>query len=102
MLNVHLDRGPISRVTRAAVFVLLLLVTAAIAAAQSGFVTFAGTLADEQGRAVKAVTVVLVNDARQAKYEVKSNADGRFEFVAARTCYAATHSRSVRFRKRSR
>ena len=81
MLNVHLDRGPISRVTRAAVFVLLLLVTAAIAAAQSGFVTFAGTLADEQGRAVKAVTVVLVNDARQAKYEVKSNADGRFEFV---------------------
>lgn len=67
--------------TRAAIFMLLFAATAAIAAAQSGFSTFAGTIADEQGRAVQGVTVVLVNEARQAKYELKSNADGRFEFV---------------------
>jgi TonB family protein len=30
---------------------------------------------------VPSVTVVLVNEARQAKYEVKSNAGGQFEFV---------------------
>jgi beta-lactamase regulating signal transducer with metallopeptidase domain len=81
MLNVHLDRDPISGGTRAAILALLLLVTAAVAAAQSGFVTFAGTVADEQGKTVQGVKLVLVSDARQAKYEVKSNAEGRFEFV---------------------
>ena len=81
MLNAHLDRGRISGVTRAAIFILLFAVTAAIAAAQSGFVTFAGTISDEQGRAVQGVKAVLVNEVRQAKYEVRSNADGRFEFV---------------------
>ena len=81
MLNVQLDRGPLSRITRAAILVLLLVVTAAIAAAQSGFVTFSGTLADEQSRPVSGVTIVLINDARQAKYELKSDANGKFEFV---------------------
>ena len=81
MLNVHHDRGPISRGTRAAIFVLLLGVTTAVAAAQSGFATYSGRIADEQARGVPTVTVVLVNEARQAKYEVKTNADGRFEFV---------------------
>ena len=81
MLNVQLDRGPISGIMRAAIFMLLFAVTTAIAAAQSGFVTLSGTVADEQGRAVAGVKAVLVNEARQAKYEVRSNADGRFEFV---------------------
>jgi len=81
MLNAQLDRGRISGITRSVIFLLLFAVTTAIAAAQSGFATFAGTVADEQGRAVQGVTVVLVNEARQAKYELKSNADGRFEFV---------------------
>jgi hypothetical protein len=81
MLNAQLDRGRISGITRAGIFVILFAVTAAVATAQSGFVTFAGTLADEQGRAVQGVTISLVNEAREAKYEVKSNADGRFEFV---------------------
>lgn len=81
MLNVQLDRGPISGITRAAILVLLLAVTTAIAAAQSGFVTFSGTLADEQSRPVQGVTIVLVNEARQAKYELKSDPSGKFEFV---------------------
>lgn len=81
MLNVQLDRGTISGPTRAAILVLLLAVTTAIAAAQSGLVTFSGTLADEQSRPVQGVTIVLVNEARQAKYELKSDANGKFEFV---------------------
>ena len=81
MLNNHLDRGPLSASRRAAIFVLLLAATSAVAAAQSSFSTYSGSVADEQGRGVPGVAMILVNDARQAKYEVKTNADGRFEFV---------------------
>jgi hypothetical protein len=97
MLNAQLDRGRISGITRAAIFLLLFAVTAAIAAAQSGFATFAGTIADEQGRAVQGVTVALVNEARQAKYEVKSNADGRFEFVGLPAGEYAFEARGIGF-----
>ncbi len=81
MLNTHRDRGPITGVTRAAIFVLLLAAASAVAAAQNGFVSFTGRVSDEQRRTVPGVTVVLANDVRQAKYEVKTGADGRFEFV---------------------
>ena len=81
MLNEQRDRGSISRRTRAAVFVLLFGVTTAVAAAQSGFASFSGSIADESARGIPATTVTLTNEARQAKYEVKTNADGRFEFV---------------------
>ena len=81
MLNVHCNRGPVTQGTRAAIFVLLFGVTTVIAAAQSGFMTYSGRVADEQGRGIPTATVVLVNEVRQAKYEVKTHADGRFEFV---------------------
>ena len=81
MLNTGLDRGPLTGAARALIFVLLLGITAAVAAAQSGFFTFTGRIADEQGRDVQGVKIVLANEARQAKYEVKTGADGRFEFV---------------------
>ena len=81
MLNVDCNRGRISHGTRAVIFATLLGATAAVAAAQSGFASLTGRVADEQGRGVPSVAVVLVNEARQAKYEVKSNAGGQFEFV---------------------
>jgi hypothetical protein len=81
MLNTGLDRGRVNGATRALIFVLLLGVTAAVAAAQSGFFTLTGRVMDEQGRDVQGVKVMLANEARQAKYEVKTGADGRFEFV---------------------
>ena len=81
MLNVNCNRNRISYASRAVIFVALLGITAAVAAAQSGFVSLTGRIADEQGRGVPSVTVVLVNEARQAKYEVKSNYGGQFEFV---------------------
>lgn len=81
MLNVHCNRGPVSRVTRAAIFLLLFVATAIVAAAQGSFVSFSGTIADESARGIPNTTVALMNEARQAKYEVKTNAIGRFEFI---------------------
>lgn len=81
MLTNSLDRKSISGGTRAAISVLLFFITAVVAAAQSGFVTFTGTISDEGARGVPNVTVTLSNEARQAKYEVKTNATGRYEFV---------------------
>jgi beta-lactamase regulating signal transducer with metallopeptidase domain len=81
MLTNSLDRKSISAGTRAAIFVLLFGITAVVAAAQSGFVSFTGTIADEGARGVPNVSVTLTNEARQAKYEVKTNASGRYEFV---------------------
>lgn len=81
MLNVDCKRGRISHGTRAVIFTTLLGATAAVASAQSGFVSLTGRVADEQGKGVPAVTVVLLNEARQAKYEVKTNTGGQFEFV---------------------
>ncbi len=81
MLNNGLDRGPITNATRTVIFALLFAVTAAVAAAQSGFVSFTGRVLDDQSRGVSGVAVTLANVARQAKYEVKTFGDGRFEFV---------------------
>ena len=81
MLNNGLDRGSISGGTRAAIFMLLFAATAAIAAAQSGVSTFSGSIVDESARGIAGTTVSLTNEARQAKYEVKTNDIGRFEFV---------------------
>jgi hypothetical protein len=53
----------------------------AVAAAQSSFATFSGTIADESARGIPGTTVALTNEARQAKYEVKTDASGRFELV---------------------
>ncbi len=73
-------RGPLTGAARALIFVLLLGITAAVAAAQSGFFTLTGRIADEQGRDVSGVKVMLANEVRQAKYEVKTGESGRFEF----------------------
>ncbi|HUP40085.1 MAG TPA: M56 family metallopeptidase [Vicinamibacterales bacterium] len=81
MLTSSVDRTSISARTRAAVVVLLLAFTAVVAAAQSGFVTFTGTISDDFARGIPNTTVTLTSEARQAKYEVKTNASGRFEFV---------------------
>jgi hypothetical protein len=81
MLNNRLDRGPISTATRATIFALLLVIASVVAAAQTSFVTFSGRITDEQYRAVPSVTLSLTDETRQAKYEVKTNDDGRFEFV---------------------
>jgi beta-lactamase regulating signal transducer with metallopeptidase domain len=81
MLNNRLDRQSISGRARAAILLLLMTFTVAVAAAQTGFATFSGSIADESTRGIPGTTVSLTNEPRQAKYEVKTDADGRFEFV---------------------
>ena len=81
MLNDHRDTRRISGVTRALVFVMLLSAAAAVAAAQTTYRGFTGVVSDEQGRGVPGAAVALSNEARQAKYEIKTGADGRFDFV---------------------
>ena len=81
MLNNGLDRQAMSARTRAAILVVLSALTVGVAAAQTSFATFAGSIADESARGIPGTTVSLTNEVRQAKYEVKTDAAGRFEFV---------------------
>ena len=81
MLNQRTNRTPISATARAAILAALLVVTAAVAAAQSGFVSFSGSIFDEQRRGIPGATLTLTNEQRQIKYEVKTNDAGRFELV---------------------
>ena len=81
MLNDQRDRQSISRSTRIGILAVLVAAAAAIGAAQSGFASLTGRATDEHGRGVQGVTLSLANEVRQSKYEVKSNADGDFEFV---------------------
>ena len=81
MLNDRLNRSSLTGKTRAVIVVALLALTAAIAAAQNTFATFSGSVMDQTGARVPAMTVTLSNVQRQAKYQVKSNGAGAFEFV---------------------
>jgi TonB family protein len=85
MLSVRANRGSLRRISRAAIFVLVLSGVAAIAAAQGRFVSFRGTVADETGRGVPDVVLTLVDESRRAKYEVRSGDDGQFEFAGLRS-----------------
>jgi TonB family protein len=81
MLNDHRDTRRISGLTRSLVLVLLLSGAAAVAAAQTTYRSFTGVVSDEQGRGVPGAAVALSNEERQAKYEIKTGPDGRFDFV---------------------
>jgi TonB family protein len=82
MLNAGLNRHPVTRVARAVTCALVLGLTLAVAGfAQSSFYTFSGVVVDSTDRVVSGVTLTLTNTARGARYEVKTDASGRFEFV---------------------
>jgi TonB family protein len=83
MLNTGLDRSPLTSKTRIAVAAALLIVTVAIAggAAQARFSSVSGTVVDETNGFLPGTTVVLINPASKARYEVESDRTGHFEFV---------------------
>ena len=81
MLNQGLNRNPLGGSTRAAVVVMLLVTSAAIAAAQNTYQTFSGWIVDATGLPIPRATVALADSRRQAKYEVKTNDAGMFEFI---------------------
>ena len=84
MLNVRLNRDPITRTASMAAAALLVVVTVLVAgfgvSAQT-FSTVSGVLVDQFTRGLPAATVTLSNPQAQSKYEIKSDANGRYEFV---------------------
>jgi beta-lactamase regulating signal transducer with metallopeptidase domain len=82
MLDARLNRRPIRRLARLAIVVALVGITIPIAAlAQASFSTFSGSVVDPMNGLLPRTTLVLTNTRTQAKYEVKSDASGKFEFV---------------------
>lgn len=84
MLNARLTRTPITRSSRVAIVVALLAVTLPVAGLTlfaQAFATFSGSLVDPSNAVLPNVTLVLTNTERRAKYEVRSDRNGHFEFV---------------------
>jgi beta-lactamase regulating signal transducer with metallopeptidase domain len=86
MMNARLNRDPITRSASIAAALVLTAVTVVVAgfgaSAQSQFGSVAGSVADQNGRSIAGVTLVLSNAAAQTKYEVKSDGNGHYEFVS--------------------
>jgi len=80
MLNAQINRDPLSTGARVATVLALLVVTIPIAAAQT-FGTLSGTIVDGQGLPLPDASLMLSNAQRNSKYEVRSGADGTFEFI---------------------
>jgi TonB family protein len=83
MLDHRTDRRPVPRTVSAAALaaMLALVIPLSGAAVAQVFATVAGSVVDPMNAAVPNVTLVLTNTQTQAKHEVKSNRDGRYEFV---------------------
>jgi TonB family protein len=83
MLDHRTDRRPVSRTACAAALaaMLALVIPLSGAAVAQVFATVAGSVVDPMNAALPGVTLVLTNTQTQAKHEVKSNRDGRYEFV---------------------
>ena len=83
MLNGRINRTPISRSARIATTAAVATITVLVAGlgmAQT-FSTFSGSVFDPTNRVLPEVTLVLTNNQSQAKYEIKTDRQGRFEFV---------------------
>ena len=82
MLNAGLNRRPLSRSGRIATVAMLLSLTVSLASlAAQRFSTFSGTLTDQTNAVLPNVAVGLTNKSSGAKYEVRSDRNGHFEFV---------------------
>jgi TonB family protein len=80
MLNARPTRRPYIQAVRAALAVCLALCAASVTA-QTGFSTFSGSVIDQTNASIPEATLVLVNATSEAKYEVRSDRTGHFEFV---------------------
>lgn len=83
MLNSLINRHPVSRSARIATTLALVTLTVPIAGlwAQSRFYSFTGSVLDPTSRLLPDTTLVLTNPTNKAKYEVRTDTAGKFEFV---------------------
>jgi protein TonB len=85
MLNSRVNRAPVTPLAAMAVTAAFLTVTIPIAGldafAQARFATVSGTATDETGAVLVNAMLALSNVRTEAKYEVRTNQTGAFEFV---------------------
>lgn len=85
MLNARLDRHPLTRRARLITVVAFLTLAVSLAGvasyAQGPFAAVAGSITDSQRAALPNATLALTNTGTQARNEVRSDPNGRFEFV---------------------
>jgi Carboxypeptidase regulatory-like domain/Gram-negative bacterial TonB protein C-terminal len=85
MLNVKLNRDPITRSASIAAALVLAAVTVGVAgfgvSAQGQFASVAGTVLDQNNRPIQDARLVLTNAPAQTKNEVRSDANGHYQFV---------------------
>lgn len=82
MLNAGLNRRPPTLLARFVIAIAAIGATIPVAAlAQASFSTFSGSVLDPMNGLLPKTTLVLTNTRTQAKYEVRTDAAGRFEFV---------------------
>ncbi len=84
MLNVRLNREPITRrasIAAAALFVAVAVLVAGFGVSAQSFSTVSGSIVDQFTRALPGVTLALSNPQNQSKYEIKSDRTGHYEFV---------------------
>ena len=83
MLDTTLNRRPVSRPARIVTIAALLAVTLSVAGlrAQPRFYSLGGGVFDPTNRVLPDVTLVLTNTTSGAKYEVRTDGAGRYEFV---------------------
>lgn len=82
MLDASRDRRPLSTAARATAAALIVTVTVAVAAiAAQTFSSITGTIVDPSQGVLPGVTLVLTNEQTHAKYEIKTDRSGRYEFV---------------------
>ena len=81
MLNHRINRRPLRDVTRLAIVAAFVALTVPLAVAQGRFSTFSGTVVDQTTRGVPDATLVLTNVSTRAKYEVRSDRSGHFQFT---------------------
>jgi TonB family protein len=82
MLNTQLNRRPLSRWTHALTVVgclSLAVPLAALTAVQAALVTFTGSVLDPSNAVLPNTVVTLTNPETLAKYEVRTDRDGRYE-----------------------
>lgn len=80
MLNPRTARHPLRLATRTATLIMFAVVTVPVAIAQNRYWTFTGTVVDQTNRSVPDATLVLTDNVARARYEVRTDETGRFQF----------------------
>jgi len=82
MLNLNVDRRPVSSSMRAAALAVLLSVSLSIAGLHAQTTSVTGTLRDTSGGVLANAAVRLVHSQSDARYDTQSDDSGRFQFTA--------------------